>query len=107
MTGNGVVLSEIRQTEPVTSPGCSPMPVGYLFHAGLISDAGRGLSFSTIEQQPGLQLLDGLEQATEDWNMYRLKSLLRTPEFGKPEGRTADPSTPLHSGRDDNFVWER
>ncbi len=29
-----------------------------------------------------------------------------TPEFGKPEGRTADPSTTLRSGRDDNFVWE-
>ena len=29
-----------------------------------------------------------------------------TPEFGKLEGRTADPSTSLRSGRDDNFVWE-
>jgi hypothetical protein len=26
-------------------------------------DVGRGASFSPIEQQPGLQLLDGLEQA--------------------------------------------
>jgi hypothetical protein len=32
---------------------------------------------------------------------------MRTLEFGKPEGRTADPSTTLRSGRDDNFVWER
>ena len=32
---------------------------------------------------------------------------VRTPEFGKAEGRTADPSTALRSGRDDNFVWER
>jgi hypothetical protein len=28
---------------------------------------------------------------------------VRTPEFGKPEGRTADPSTTLRSGRDDNL----
>jgi hypothetical protein len=28
-------------------------------------------------------------------------------EFGKAEGRTADPSTALRSGRDDKFVWER
>ena len=28
-------------------------------------------------------------------------------EFGKTEGRTADPSTTLRSGRDDNFDWER
>src|ERR1700733_14962115 len=26
---------------------------------------------------------------------------VRTPEFGKPEGRTGDPSTALRSGRDD------
>jgi hypothetical protein len=34
---------------------------------------------------------------------------LRVPhgEFGRAEGRTADPSTTLRSGRDDNFVWER
>jgi hypothetical protein len=48
-------------------------------------DAARSASFSTIEQQAGLQLLDGLEQAAEkpkgskvepgNWNMYRLKSL--------------------------------
>ncbi len=42
-------------------------------------DVGRGASFSPIEQQPGLQLLDGLEQAApktkkiEGWNMYRAK----------------------------------
>ncbi len=30
-----------------------------------------------------------------------------TPAFGKPEGRTADPSTTLRSGGDDNVVWER
>ena len=28
-------------------------------------------------------------------------------EFGKAEGRTADPSTTLRSGRDDKFAWER
>jgi len=28
-------------------------------------------------------------------------------EFGKAERRTADPSTTLRSGRDDNFAWER
>jgi hypothetical protein len=28
-------------------------------------------------------------------------------EFGRAEGRTADPSTTLRSGRDDNSVWER
>jgi len=27
-------------------------------------------------------------------------------EFGKTEGRTADPSTSLRFGRDDSFVWE-
>jgi hypothetical protein len=27
--------------------------------------------------------------------------------FGKSEGRTADPSTTLRSGRDDNSVWVR
>jgi hypothetical protein len=31
---------------------------------------------------------------------------VRTPEFGKPEGRTADPSAPLRSGRDDNSSWK-
>jgi hypothetical protein len=31
---------------------------------------------------------------------------VRTPEFGKPEGRTADPSTTLRSGRDDNSSWK-
>jgi len=35
------------------------------------------------------------------------RACMRTLEFGKPEGRTADPSTTLRSGRDDNFVWER
>ena len=41
-------------------------------------------------------------------NFFRgLSVCVRTPEFGKPEGRTADPSTTLRSGRDDNFVWER
>ena len=30
-----------------------------------------------------------------------------TEEFGRAEWRTADPSTTLRSGRDDNFVWER
>src|ERR1700679_59596 len=31
---------------------------------------------------------------------------LRTPEFGKSEGRTADPSATLRSGRDDNSSWK-
>ena len=31
---------------------------------------------------------------------------MRTSEFGKPEGRTADPSASLRSGRDDNSSWE-
>ena len=30
-----------------------------------------------------------------------LKSLREIPEFGKSEGRTADPSASLRSGRDD------
>src|ERR1700683_3259534 len=32
---------------------------------------------------------------------------VRTPEFGKPEGRTADPSATLRSGRDDNSSWKQ
>jgi hypothetical protein len=31
---------------------------------------------------------------------------VRTPEFGKPERRTADPSAPLRSGRDKNLSWK-
>src|ERR1700679_2317887 len=31
---------------------------------------------------------------------------VRTPEFGKPEGRTTDPSAPLRSGQDDNSSWK-
>jgi hypothetical protein len=59
MTGNGVVLSEIRQTEPAASPVYSPMPTGYLFHAGLVlmqvearrsaaSNSNLGHSCSTV-----------------------------------------------------------
>ena len=31
---------------------------------------------------------------------------MKTIEFGKPEGRTADPSAPLRSGRDENSSWK-
>jgi hypothetical protein len=40
-------------------------------------------------------------------NVSARKLCTFAPESGKPERRTADPSTTLRSGRDDNFVWER
>jgi hypothetical protein len=39
-------------------------------------------------------------------NKVGLKSLRENSRIWKPEGRTADPSATLRSGRDDNSSWK-
>ncbi len=45
-------------------------------------------------------------RAVRAQEMWGFRVCVIIPAFGKSEGRTADPSTTLRSGRDDNSPWK-
>jgi hypothetical protein len=78
---------------------------------GVAKGQSRGFQPSDFAPKMGFALYQGTTSVVPPEprrsNGLGVRVRVKTPEFGKPEGRTADPSTTLRSGRDHKFVWER